>query len=480
MLILTLLSLIHAAIALPTALSTDASDFTPQVGSSAATRSTSEIVWSCITTLLVCTWVAVHPNVPSIHASNRELFWRRVKILIVALIVPEFIIIWAAIQLRSASYTVKTLRRHWTMTHGLFLVMGGFMLTDASGKHMEALQAEDLARLLRKGDIAFRHIPESEIMDKSKGDALAKTLILIQTTWFIAQVISRAVLHLPITELELTTVAFALLNFLTYALWWKKPLDVRRPIILSLPPRVSKSILDVSDTIRTLHYAEGREVSTQIPLHPGVEEVEVSRISGPVQRSVSPMTLSIDQDDKNQTPRKPLLSISFIDSVWVYFHRFVGGFILPDFVLQENQKDTDNVPLFYSGPRRPLPFRLSTKPLFYRYFFLFRSTISEMLIGTLFGLIHCAAWTFHFPSKLERDLWRIMSLFITAVPLTIIIAVIPILMPRYAYLARINRLFFVIYIFARLTIFIMAFVLLRDLPEGAFQEIQWTTYIPHV
>ncbi|KIK54787.1 hypothetical protein GYMLUDRAFT_120431, partial [Collybiopsis luxurians FD-317 M1] len=93
-------------------------------------RSTSGIVWSCVTTIFACTWVAVHPNVPSIRASQRELFWRRVKKLIVALIAPEFIIIWAANQLRSASYAVKTLRRHWTMTHGLFLVMGGFMLTD--------------------------------------------------------------------------------------------------------------------------------------------------------------------------------------------------------------------------------------------------------------------------------------------------------------------------------------------------------------
>ncbi|KAF5356520.1 hypothetical protein D9757_013519, partial [Collybiopsis confluens] len=157
----------------------------------------------------------------------------------VALIGPEFIIIWAVNQLRSTLYGLKKLRafdacKHWTVAHGMFLVMGGFVLADESGARLEVLQAHKLNKLLSDHLITLPHIPESEIMDRSKGDALAKALVLIQTTWFTTQVISRAVLHLPITELELTTVAFALLNFLTYALWWKKPLDVRHPIVITL------------------------------------------------------------------------------------------------------------------------------------------------------------------------------------------------------------------------------------------------------
>ncbi|KIK64275.1 hypothetical protein GYMLUDRAFT_162048 [Collybiopsis luxurians FD-317 M1] len=459
-----------------------AGDFTPVIGS---TRSTAGIVWSCITTIFACTWLAVHPNVPSIHASQRELFWRRVKILIVALIAPEFIIVWAANQLRCARGALKTLRefnacRHWTMTHGMFLAMGGFMLTDASGKCLQVLQVKQLSLLLPKDAITLPHISESEIMDKSKGDALAKTLVLIQTTWFIAQVISRAVLHLPIAELELTTVAFALLNFLTYALWWKKPLDVQHPILLALSPGVSKSILDESDTINFSTDAD--TVSTKN----GAESLAQKSGLGPdAVETTSPHSftvLSPSWGDKNQTSRKPLLSMasSFITSVWAYFRRLVGGFIIPEpiSVPKKDQKYTDNVPLFYSGPSRPTPGEESWSS---QYFFYIRSTTLEMLIGTLFGSIHCAAWTFHFPSKLERDLWQIMSICITAVPLAIIIGVMLTFSGRFLFLkGRNHYLLFVIYILARLTIFIMAFVLLRDLPEGAFQEIQWTTYIPHV
>ncbi|KAE9387188.1 hypothetical protein BT96DRAFT_1005366 [Gymnopus androsaceus JB14] len=109
-----------------------------------------------------------------------------------------------------------------------------FMLTSTSGEHIRVIQADDLHFLLLKGLISLPSIPCSEIMDKSKGDALGKTLALVQTTWFMAQVISRAVQHLPISELELTTAAFAFLNFLMYALWWNKPLDVCHPILIPL------------------------------------------------------------------------------------------------------------------------------------------------------------------------------------------------------------------------------------------------------
>jgi hypothetical protein len=35
-----------------------------------------------------------------------------------------------------------------------------------------------------------------------------------------------------ITELEILTLAFAVLNFATYGLWWNKPLDVQVPFLI--------------------------------------------------------------------------------------------------------------------------------------------------------------------------------------------------------------------------------------------------------
>lgn len=55
-------------------------------------------------------------------------------------------------------------------------------------------------------------VSEKEIQDRSKSDGLSKALVVVQTTWFIAQCISRKVQGFTITEIELVTVAFAFLN----------------------------------------------------------------------------------------------------------------------------------------------------------------------------------------------------------------------------------------------------------------------------
>ena len=59
-----------------------------------------------------------------------------------------------------------------------------------------------------------------------KGDFVSKGLAVLQTTWFTVQCITRCVVKLDLTQLELATLAFAVLNIILYALWWHKPLAV--------------------------------------------------------------------------------------------------------------------------------------------------------------------------------------------------------------------------------------------------------------
>jgi hypothetical protein len=71
-----------------------------------------------------------------------------------------------------------------------------------------------------------------ELMDKSKGDWISKSITSIQVIWFVSQLVGRAVQKLPVTTLELFTCAIVVCAAVTYAAWWNKPLDVRRPIVL--------------------------------------------------------------------------------------------------------------------------------------------------------------------------------------------------------------------------------------------------------
>ena len=71
---------------------------------------------------------------------------------------------------------------------------------------------------------------EAEIRDKGKSDWLAKSLVLLQTSWFVTQCIARAIEHIPVTHLEIITLAYAAMNFIIYIFWWNKPLNINRPV----------------------------------------------------------------------------------------------------------------------------------------------------------------------------------------------------------------------------------------------------------
>jgi len=80
---------------------------------------------------------------------------------------------------------------------------------------------------------AISNITEEDINDKSKTDGLAKALALVQCSWLLIQLIARTAQGLAITELELSTAAFVMCAFVMYVLWWEKPFDMERRIVLT-------------------------------------------------------------------------------------------------------------------------------------------------------------------------------------------------------------------------------------------------------
>jgi hypothetical protein len=75
-------------------------------------------------------------------------------------------------------------------------------------------------------------ISEQEILDKSKADGLLKLVASLQIFWLLVSVITRKAMNLPISLLEVCTVAFAVLAVATYLANWTKPKDVDVPITL--------------------------------------------------------------------------------------------------------------------------------------------------------------------------------------------------------------------------------------------------------
>ncbi|KAH0579976.1 hypothetical protein H2248_002796 [Termitomyces sp. 'cryptogamus'] len=200
------------------------SDFTP--ASSCNDRSIWDIIWNCLSIIFACTWIAVHPNLPK---PDERPMLRRLKIFALALIAPELIVLWAMRQWVSSRKLAHRYKEYgWTQAHGFFVIMGGFQICKPTEpSKFFTLDSDNIEPYLENHDIA---ISEQEIWDRSKGDILAKSLVVIQVTWFILQVAARALQHLAITELEIVTLAFSILNFMIYFCWWNKPLDVICPV----------------------------------------------------------------------------------------------------------------------------------------------------------------------------------------------------------------------------------------------------------
>lgn len=129
------------------------------------------------------------------------------------------------------------------------------------------LTFDALKQLLSENLIAFPTITEDEIDDKSKGDALSKGFALLQLTWFIVQIITRAAQGLAISELELTTAALAGLNNIMYIFWWSKPRDVRFPFVIrtkGVEKMLASRDSDVTWTFSETEFDLGKHLCTSM------------------------------------------------------------------------------------------------------------------------------------------------------------------------------------------------------------------------
>ncbi|KAF9057294.1 hypothetical protein BJ165DRAFT_20744 [Panaeolus papilionaceus] len=211
----------------------------------AATRTLWNIVYTCFTTTFAITWISMHPNIPN---KKHPLYPVVLRLLLAtyALLIPEAIVFWAAVQWKSAHECLKTIQcqnidkgeatRKWSITHSFFLLMGGFTVECKGWKKHEyrVLPAHEFIKLVQDDAIVFPDIEAEDLKDKSKGDPLAKGFVILQTLWFVIQILARFAQNLVVTELEVITFALVPLNVATYYFWMHKPLSVKRPIRLVL------------------------------------------------------------------------------------------------------------------------------------------------------------------------------------------------------------------------------------------------------
>lgn len=107
-------------------------------------RSTLEIVWDCVSILILCSWSILHLNVPGQYTPHSKLqklrrhAWftmRKAKWMLVTLVAPEFIAAKALTSYRSARLNYPALKEFadedavpWSMAHTFLADMGGLVI----------------------------------------------------------------------------------------------------------------------------------------------------------------------------------------------------------------------------------------------------------------------------------------------------------------------------------------------------------------
>ncbi|KAF7334947.1 hypothetical protein MVEN_02244600 [Mycena venus] len=246
------------------------------------TRGTYSLVSSCIFTLGLCVWTAIHLNIPE-QAPGARQFLRKLTWLAMGLLAPEVVTfvawnqhatagrlvralrttdrrmdsIWrkflrritrskskyetvAGVELHEAGVPPTHLGEDWTLIHGFYAVMGGYVIDFSNagdpflpnGFQRLTLTPDGIQFLLQHAPEVIPHVSEEDINDKSKADGLAKLLVAFQAAWFCLQCIARGAQHLPISLLEITTGGHALYTLFTYLLWAQKPLNITVPTLI--------------------------------------------------------------------------------------------------------------------------------------------------------------------------------------------------------------------------------------------------------
>jgi hypothetical protein len=238
-------------------------------------RGTFSIISTCTVTITLGVWSVVHLNLPRIAWA--DAFTRRLVWAICSVLVPEASVIIAWSQHKAASRVQRkveevfgthmgvsvslntsqwkaqflmntkdnvesnppTRKNKWTMTHSYWAIMGGIAL-DVNGSEPfyptyrpPTITENGILLLIKTDPDLLPDIPESDIRGISKYDSLFRLVTSIQAAWFCVSCLVRIGQQLPLSLLELTTAIHAVCTIITYFIWWRKPLGVKRQLFIT-------------------------------------------------------------------------------------------------------------------------------------------------------------------------------------------------------------------------------------------------------
>ena len=390
------------------------------------TRGTMDIIWSCASTIFICVWVMLHLNIPAEKDGEVTRFLRKLKWFVLALLAPELLMLFAGGQWASAKRSVTDMReigiQSWTLVHAFYTDSGGFMLATPDSEQFP-VTAQQLCYLIKKGYISAPAITRDEIWDKSKADSFAKVIAGLQSAWFVVQIVARGAQKLPVTLLELSTIALMTCTATTLFFWFRKPLNVETPTVLHIPTTISQMLTDANmETAKTTYLYTPLDFAD--PLDYSSRQMPFGHLWGEQKR---PLQRIPNDRDSRLHNWKIVLIITIPTAAFGTFQLIAWNFVFPT----------------------------RAEQMIWRYTCVSNGIVLGIGCALEAGAIVASKFTvaglhtFH-DYKLR---WPYALLFF-----------IPGLL----------------YFCARLIVIVEVIITLRSLPQGCFATVDWTGFIPHI
>ncbi|KAA1473490.1 hypothetical protein DENSPDRAFT_277854 [Dentipellis sp. KUC8613] len=202
-----------------------------------STRGTIQIFWTCFSTIFICVWTSLHPAVPIPESMRSEDFVRedlehnKYALAFLTLFFPESALAGIVADYIYATHIVEDVNSeipkcNWNMTDAYFAIMDGY--------HFEGkvIKARQILECMRDGRLGVMPSNVESIMDRSKTGSLQRIFACAQVAWLLLQCLTRRIVHLPMSALEMGSAGYSIVALLAFGLQWSKPKDVRLPTTL--------------------------------------------------------------------------------------------------------------------------------------------------------------------------------------------------------------------------------------------------------
>ena len=228
-------------------------------------RGTLNILWACVATIFLSTWSAICLNVPKPSDTIWTNLKRKFGITLLSILGPEFLLCYALSERQSAGASVacfKQLRQDdkWTLKHAFFADMGGFILQTSDDVSF-FLDTKQILWLLKHHVISTTQFETSFLLDsktindRNKSDLSVRVIAISQALWFCVNVAARGIQGLAVTTLEINTIGIVVDSILVYYFWKNKPADVESTEVVKINITLSEMILlEEDEAARTRPY----------------------------------------------------------------------------------------------------------------------------------------------------------------------------------------------------------------------------------